>query len=215
MGHYTYGMIFLRAALLMLATVISAGATPGPAAERHAFVGRFVVPRNPPPTRRRTDRTGNLLVNGGFESGAINHGWYQCGEEPAYITTAHPFAGRYAEYSGVVSAGAEPRGNSGVCQRIRIPVGGGMLTAQLFQLSDESDTVYAYQEADLLDNHGNVVVNLFRTVNNRAAWVPGRWNLSAYAGRTYWLYFGVHGDGLNGLATQQFLDEVRLTPSHE
>ncbi len=187
---------------------------PARAAERHFIVGRFLVPRVAPPARRRTDRAGNLLTNGGFESGLINRGWIQCGDVPAYVTTAHPFTGRYSEYSGVVSAGAEPRGNSGICQRIRVPIG-GMLTAELYQLSDETSSTYAYQEADLLDNHGNVVVNLYRAVNNRPAWTPARWNLTAYAGRTYWLYFGVHGDGYNGLATQQFLDEVRLTPSHE
>lgn len=204
----------LRAVAALVAALAALIVPPAAAAERHYVVGRFLVPRVPPATRHRTDRTGNLLYNGNFETGHINHGWYQCGDMPAFITTAHPFSGRYAEYSGIVSAGAEPRGNSGVCQRITIPVG-GMLTAELFQLSDETSSEYAYQEADLLDNHGNVVVNLYKTVNNRAAWTPARWNLTAYAGRTYWLYFGVHGDGYNGLSTQQFVDEVRLTPSHE
>ena len=211
-------MTFLRADLRALAAaaavLVAMAVPPARAAERHFIAGRFLVPRVPPATRRRTDRSGNLLFNASFESGHINHGWYQCGDVPAYVTTAHPYKGRFAEYSGVVSAGAEPRGNSGVCQRITIPTG-GMLTAQLYQLSDESSTEFAYQEADLLDNHGNVAVNLYRSVNNRAAWTPARWNLTAYAGRTYWLYFGVHGDGYNGLATQQFVDEVRLGPSHE
>lgn len=204
----------LRAVVALAAILVAMAAPASRAAERSFVVGRFLVPRVAPPTRRRTDPTGNLILNGSFGSGHINRGWYQCGDEPAYITTAHPFTGRYAEYSGVVSAGAEPRGNSGVCQRITIPTG-GMLTAELFQLSDETSSEYAYQEADLLDNHGEVVVNLYKSVNDRAAWTPARWNLSAYAGRTYWLYFGVHGDGRNGLSTQQFLDEVRLAPSHE
>jgi hypothetical protein len=39
------------------------------------------------------------------------------------------------------------------------------------------------------------------------------WNLGAFAGRTYWLYFGVHGDGYSSLSTQQFLDDVRLAGS--
>lgn len=205
---------FVRAAGVLAAILVTIAVPRARAAERQFVAGRFIVPNAAPSTRRRTDRSGNLLLNAGFESGRIDRGWYQCGDVPAYVTTAHPYSGRYAEYSGVVSAGAEPRGNSGVCQRITIPTG-GMLTAQLFQLSDETSSEYAYQEADLLDNHGNVVVNLYKSVNNRAAWTSARWNLSAYAGRTYWLYFGVHGDGYNGLATQQFLDEVRLTPSHE
>ena len=39
----------------------------------------------------------------------------------------------------------------------------------------------------------------------------GRWNLGAYAGRTVWIYFGVHGDGYSKRSTQQFLDDVNLT----
>jgi hypothetical protein len=204
----------MRTIGVLAAILVAAAAPASPAAARSFVEGHFLVPHSAPPTRHRTDRTGNLVINGDFETGHINRGWYQCGDVPAYITTAHPFSGRFAEYSGVVSAGAEPHGNSGVCQRITIPVG-GMLTAELYQLSDEKSSDYAYQEADLLDSRGDVVVNLYKSVNNRAAWTAARWNLSAYAGRTYWLYFGVHGDGHNGLATQQFLDEVRLTPSHE
>ena len=86
-----------------------------------------------------------------------------------------------------------------------------MLTARLYQLSDEPNTIFAYQEANLLDTGGNVVVNLYKSVNDRAAWVPATWNLAAYAGRTFWLYFGVHGDGYQKLSTQQFVDDVRVT----
>ncbi|MBV8531695.1 MAG: hypothetical protein JO104_10290, partial [Candidatus Eremiobacteraeota bacterium] len=87
----------------------------------------------------------------------------------------------------------------------------GVLTARLYQLSDEANTNYAYQEADLLDDRGNVVVNLYKSVNNKAGWVLGTWNLAAYAGKIYWLYFGVHGDGQPNFATEQFLDDVILT----
>ncbi len=88
---------------------------------------------------------------------------------------------------------------------------GALLTARLYQLSNEPDASFAYQEGDLLDDRGNVVVNLYKSVNNRAAWVLGRWNLAAYAGRTLWLYFGVHGDGYAKRSTQQFVDDVILT----
>ena len=64
---------------------------------------------------------------------------------------------------------------------------------------------------DLIDDRGNLVVNLFKTVNDKSGWVLGRWNLDAYAGRTLWLYFGVHGDGHPKSSTQQFLDDVVLT----
>ena len=200
-----------HAAALLVAVALP---VPAPAQQaRHAVDGHFRIPRLKAAVRRHPDRTGNVISNAGFETGYINRGWYQCGDVSGYVTTAHPFSGSYAEYSGV-RGGAEPVGNSGVCQRVTVPRG-GILTAQLYQLSDEADATYAYQEADLLDDRGDVVVNLYRSVNNRSRWEMGQWNLSAYAGRSFWLYFGVHGDGYPGLATQQFVDEVRLTPSHE
>jgi hypothetical protein len=152
----------------------------------------------------------NLVTNSSFESGNVDNGWYQCGDVEAYITSVHPYIGKYEEYSGMRSGIGEPLGNSGVCQRVTIPPG-GLLTARLYQLSNENGATFAYQEGDLLDDRGNVVVNLFRAINNRPSWALGRWNLGAYAGRTVWIYFGVHGDGYSKRSTQQFLDDVNLT----
>ncbi|MGB8625458.1 MAG: hypothetical protein WCD03_04800, partial [Candidatus Cybelea sp.] len=101
-----------------------------------------------------------------------------------------------------------------ICQQATIPPN-AVLSAHLYQLSDERDTTYAFQEADLLDNGGNVIVNLYRSSNHANAWVRGNWNLGAYAGRACWLYFGVHGDGDPKHSTQQFVDEVTLGPRRE
>jgi hypothetical protein len=178
-------------------------------AQRHAVAGHFSVPRQAgvSPT---ASPPGNVITNPGFESGTIDPGWYQCGDVNAYTTTEHPYSGAYDEYSGTPSGRGEPLVNSGVCQRVVIPQG-ALLTVRLYQLSNEADATFSYQEGDLLDDRGNVVVNLYRAVNNRAAWAVGRWNLSAYAGRGFWLYFGVHGDGYANLSTQQYVDDVILT----
>jgi hypothetical protein len=198
----------LQTVVAVLLLVLLVGAAPS-GAQRHAVAGHFNVPRLPAP-RPTASASLNLVTNSGFESGSIDSGWYQCGDVNAYATTEHPYLGRYEEYSGVPSGVGEPLGNSGICQRVTIPQA-GVLTARLYQLSNERGTAFAYQEADLLDDRGNVVVNLFRAVNNRPEWVLGRWNLDAYAGRTLWIYFGVHGDGYPKLSTQQFLDDVILT----
>lgn len=175
---------------------------------RSVVEGHFKVPR----VRPSPAPSGNVnaVSNGGFESGKVDGDWFECGDVPAYVTREHPHSGAYDEYSGALTGASEPLGNSGVCQSVAIPAG-GVLTAYLYQLSDEANTSYAYQEADLLDARGNVVVNLFKTANNKPAWVRGAWNLGAYAGHTYWLYFGVHGDGYAKLATEQFVDDVTLT----
>jgi hypothetical protein len=194
-----------------LVAAVAIAASPA-AAPRHVIAGHFRVPRVA--GAHRLGNSANVVTNGDFESGYIDGGWHQCGDTNAEVTVAHPFSGKYSEYSGTRSGRGEPRGNSGVCQQVTIPAN-GVLTAELYQLSDETETTFAYQEADLLDNRGNVVVNLYRSVNHTAAWVRGTWNLSAYAGRTFWLYFGVHGDGYPNLATQQFVDEVTLAPRRE
>jgi hypothetical protein len=181
-----------------------------PRLPRHTVVGHFNVPKAS--SRRLSGSSANVITNPGFESGSVDRGWHQCGDVHAYVTRDHPFSGTYDEYSGTANGRSEPTGNSGVCQEVTIPPG-GVLTAKLYQLSNEADTTFAYQEADLLDNRGNVVVNLYRSVNNNPSWISGTWNLGAFAGRTYWLYFGVHGDADSSLSTQQFLDDVRLAGS--
>jgi hypothetical protein len=180
-----------------------------PNAARQALPGRFNIPRLPA-ARQTLGPAANVVTNASFESGRIDGGWYQCGDVDAYAISEHPYSGRYEEYSGVASGVGEPRGNSGVCQRVTIPPA-GLLTVRLYQLSDETAASFAYQEADLLDDSGNIVLNLYRAVNDRARWVLAKWSLSAYAGRTLWLYFGVHGDGYAKLSTQQFVDDVTLT----
>ena len=155
----------------------------------------------------------NVVTTLASRPGNVDGGWYQCGDVPAYVTREHPYSGVVRRVLGNAERRERTAGQlRASVRRSRFPPG-GVLTAQLYQLSNEADTTFAYQEADLLDDRGNVVVNLYKTVNNKAAWVRGTWNLGAYAGRTYWLYFGVHGDGYSKLATQQFVDDVRLTGS--
>ena len=152
--------------------------------------------------------TSNVVTNPGFESGAINNGWMQCGNVSAHITSLHPHSGQYDEVSG--SGTREPNGDTGVCQSVTIPAS-GQLSFWTYQLSDEADTTFAWQEADLLDQYGNTLDNFYTTVNNHAGWVYQNYDVSAYAGQTVYLYFGVHGDGYGGLYTQQFIDDVSLT----
>jgi hypothetical protein len=190
-----------------LSAVLLIGATQD--AQRHAVAGHYKVPNIYVQTSVASRPGDNAISNPGFETGAINDGWFQCGDVDAYVMAAHAYGGRYDEFSGTLNGAGEPLGDSGVCQRVMIPPR-GVLTARLYQLSNEGSTTFAYQEADLLDDRGDVIVNLYKAVNDKRAWVLGRWNLAAYAGRTYWLYFGVHGDGYSKSSTQQFVDDVLL-----
>lgn len=150
----------------------------------------------------------NVVTNPGFESGGINTGWFQCGNVNASVTTSHPHSGRYDEKSG--NGSSEPNGDTGPCQAVTIPAS-GQLSFWVYQGSNEGGTAYAWQEGDLLDSSGNVVVNFYTSSNNTNGWVQKTVDLSAYAGGSYYLYFGVHGDGYTGAYTQQFVDDVSLT----
>ncbi|MDQ2679813.1 MAG: S53 family serine peptidase [Candidatus Eremiobacteraeota bacterium] len=177
---------------------------------RHAVAHRLSGIRQTPRMHVNGTRSfgSNVIGNPGFETGAINGGWSQCGNINASVSTNHPHSGRYSERSG--ASRGEPNGDTGVCQAVTVPAS-GQLSFYVYQLSNESDTSYAYQEADLLDTNFNVVQNFYTTVNNHAGWVHQTVDLSAYAGGTYYLYFGVHGDGYGGLNTQQYLDDVSLS----
>ncbi len=153
----------------------------------------------------------NIVTNPGFETGAINSGWIQCGNINATVSTSHPHSGTYSERSGSTNSGSgEPNGDTGVCQQVTIPAS-GVLTVWVYQQSDEANARYAWQEGDLLNSSGTRVVSLYKTVTNNAAWVQKSFNLSAYAGKTYYLYFGVHGDGYPYTYTWQYVDDVSLS----
>lgn len=134
--------------------------------QRKAVAGHFQVPSNAV-RPSAASASSNVVANSGFESGAIDGGWYQCGDVNAYVTSEHPYSGAYDEYSGTIGGSGEPHGDSGLCQRVTVPVA-GLLTARLYQLSNEGGATFAYQEADLLDDRGNVVVNLYKAVNYKA-----------------------------------------------
>lgn len=153
----------------------------------------------------------NIVGNPGFESGAVNGGWLQCGNINATVSTNHPHTGSYSGRAGSTNSGTgEPNGDTGVCQQVTIP-SSGVLTFYVYQQSSETDTSYSWQEADLLDANGNRVVNFYYSVNNVAGWVKKSYNLASYAGGTYYLYFGVHGDGYPYTYTWQYVDDVSLS----
>jgi subtilase family serine protease len=154
----------------------------------------------------------NVVGNPGFETGSLSS-WSYCGSSNMNptVSTNHPHTGSYSGRMGSTNSNAgEPNGDSGICQQVTIP-SSGQLTFWVYQQSDEANDAYAWQEADLLDASGNRVVNFYYSVNNNAGWVQKSYNLSAYAGQTFYLYFGVHGDGYPYTYTWQYVDDISLS----
>ncbi len=204
-----------RAAQMRLAVVRALDAErPQPA--------RNVGPRRPSGARfdvsrvRRTTTRGaiapsatNVVQDPGFESGGTTF-WRQCGNVAATVSNIRAHSGVYSERAGSTnSSTGEINGDAGLCQSVTIPAS-GRLSFYTYQMSNEAGTAYAYQWALLLDANGAIVAQLYKTVNNTNGWALRSFDLSAYAGRTLSLYFGVHGDGYGGNYTIQYVDDVSL-----
>lgn len=177
---------------------------------RHAVNSRLTVPGGR--ARMNPSPMANVIGNPGFETGSFSP-WVFCGSSNMNptVSTNHPHTGSYSGRMGSTNSNAgEPNGDSGICQLIAIPAS-GHLTAYVYRISDESDTTYAWQEADLLNSSGTRVVQFYKTVSNVAGWVQISANLSAYAGQSLYLYFGVHGDGYPYLYTWQYVDDVSIS----
>lgn len=193
---------------LVLSAAGVAAADPAPSAP--AVGERRAMTTHPRPRGRplRPVRASgpNAVADPGFESGFT--AWQQCGNVNASITGAKVHAGAHAAKSG--STAGEPAGDEGVCQAIVVPPN-ARLTFWIAQYSNESNTAYAYQEAQLFDANGQTVKQLYQTAATTDGWVQRSYDLSELAGRALYLYFGVHGDGYAGAYVIQFVDDVSLT----
>ncbi len=160
-------------------------------------------------SQRRTLAT-NVLADPGFESGGFAS-WSQCGNVDASMSTTRAHSGTYSMHAGSAgSTSGEINGDAGVCQQVTIP-SSGTLTFWVYAFSNESSTTYAYQEAELMDSSGTTVKMLWQAVDETNGWVQHSVSVSAYAGQTLWLYFGVHGDGYASAYTILYVDDVSLT----
>jgi len=152
------------------------------------------------------DSTG-ALKDGGFESGGYTY-WGQCGNVSATVTSYKAHSGAYSQRDG--SSSGEVSGDSGLCQQVTVPAS-GVLNFYLQEITNETSSTYAYQEADLLDANGYVVANFYTDHGNMSptSWVLRSYNVGAYAGRTLWIYFGAHANSSStSHYSYQYVDDV-------
>jgi hypothetical protein len=150
----------------------------------------------------------NIVADPGFESGGFSAGWQSCGTVAAKVTTAQAHSGTHSGLSGSI-AKPEINGTAGVCQQVTIPTG-ATLTVWVYE--GTNDTIkYVDQEADLLSTSGATIANLFTEATTTGGWVQRTYNLSAYAGQTVKLYFGVKANGYASDYVYQYVDDVSIT----
>src|SRR3984893_17542141 len=152
------------------------------------------VPATSADAQKRHSLATNILSDPGFESGGFSS-WSQCGNVNAAMSTTRAHTGTYSARAGSAgSTSGEINGDAGVCQQVTIPAG-GTLSFWYYGFSSETSTTYAYQEAELMNSAGTTVRMLWQAVDESTGWTQKTFDVSAYAGQTLWLYFGVHGDG--------------------
>lgn len=155
-----------------------------------------------------TAATTNVIVNPGFETGSLSP-WTSCGSvNDAAVSTAQVHGGTYSALIGT-TAKPEVNGTAGLCQTVAVPA-----SATLTFWVDEgtTDTIsYVDQEADVLSTSGTQLAQLYSEAKTTGGWVQKSFSLSAYAGQTVQLYFGVKGNGYSKDYVYEYLDDVALT----
>jgi hypothetical protein len=162
-------------------------------------------------TRLTTQSIGsNVVVNPGFETGSLSP-WTSCGSvnDPA-VSTAQTHSGTYSALIGSTKT-PEVNGTAGLCQTVTVPAAA---TLTLWVYEGTTDTItYVDQEADILNTSGKQLAQLYSEAKSTGGWVEKTFSLSAYAGQTVQLYFGVKGNGYAKDYVYEYLDDVAVTGS--
>ena len=169
----------------------------------------------PTPTPTATPAPpGQLVVNGGFDTGAFSP-WVTGGGEPTpQVSTLHAHSGSDSALLGTYSTGPpEPLGNSSIVQTVSIPASVSTATLTFWYYGGTTDTVrYDWQECQIQSTSGSRLAQVMKIASNTRTWTKVTYNLSSYRGRTIQLYFNVHQDGY-GDPTYMFVDDVSVTTS--
>lgn len=162
-----------------------------------------------------------VVANGGFESDAA---WVlPLTAYPAHYSTAQARNGGRSMQVGIVETAEDEYSYSSAQQAVAIPAAAGSASLRfwLYTVSDEPEIATSLAPQEVLADDAQYVkvysgdgAVLLRTLWSRRldgrSWTQlGGFDLSAYAGQTVRLYFGVFNDG-DGAATGMYVDEVTL-----
>jgi len=190
-------MHLLRFAAIALAAAFVAGCGGAAASNGAAQLGA--------PVRLPQDASG-ALADPGFESGGTTI-WTQCGSVNAAVQSSTVHTGKYAMQAG--SSSSEPNGNAALCQNVAVPGGSPKITLWTYEKTNETSTTYAYQELSVrsASNHSTLLGTLWKGLST-SGWTQRSYDMSAFAGQTVALYFGVHGNGASGYDVGLWVDDV-------
>jgi hypothetical protein len=157
------------------------------------------------------DAGGNAVKNGDFATGKLKP-WKAFGKPPGKgeISTDEVYGSdKYSAFMGTTSPPAVNKLH-GIEQKVKIP-SGGTLTWWYYAGSDD-ETQYADDEVDLYSGK-TLVYQCFKGLETNETWTEGSCDLSAYAGKTYDLTFGVNDNGYDKTYVYWYIDNVELSSS--
>jgi subtilisin family serine protease len=150
----------------------------------------------PPPQPRP-----NVIVNGGFESGAT--GWTQA--PTGVISTSKPHGGAYSAWLGGANSTAES-----VAQTVKVPAN-GQLSYWWHMTTTETGGVYDYLRVRVYST-GGALLGTLRTLTNSSArntWSQDIVGLAAWAGQTVTVKFEATTD--YSLPSSFYVDDVSVS----
>lgn len=189
----------------------ASGPKPNPTATPE---GACVQSYSASPTPSPSPTPGNVVTNGGFETGHLSP-WTTChsaGRMPlAFIVSRHAHGGKYDAYSGTIANHKEPAGITSVCQRVNVPAHARVIV-WVRGISDDK-RAGVYQFGRLVNISGTVAKTFFKFNRNDTKWVREEIDLSAYANGQYYLAFGIAGKkNAHGHYIGLYVDDVSLGP---
>src|SRR6202000_2610068 len=116
-------------------------------------------------------------------------------------------------YSALIGLTTKPEvnGTKALCQTVTVPAA-ATLTFWVYEGTNDTIT-YVDEEADVLSTSGSKLTQLYSEAKSTGGWVEKTFSLSAYAGQTVQLYFGVKGNGYAKDYVYEYLDDVSVTGS--
>jgi hypothetical protein len=167
----------------------------------------------PTPTPPLGCNTG-LIHNGGVETGDLTT-WVIDGTIPSpVVTNALSHSGRFSAFAGgnppllqFCGFGGAPSGDNSFYQQFGPVPANATLSFWHWDCNTSFSIDFAWQDAYITDNDGNILQTIYHQASNCQSWVNQRVDLSPWVGQTIGVKFLVHEDGFGDL-TSMLVDDV-------
>lgn len=168
-----------------------------------------LTPASPTPTTTPGPVSGNLIVNGDFET---DGGWtFGATSHPAGYSTQVVHSGARAIRTGIVD-GVDRYTYSSIWQTVTIPADARRATLSYWVYPISEDIFPRdIQMVLVLNERFHVISYADWTVSDARQWIQRSYDMTPFIGRTVSIYFGVLNRGYTGKPSAMYVDDVALT----